>query len=53
MKKTIIVKNPVAKNLAKLNKKAGAHGKTKKSQRRADTVALQNKLVEELSKKKK
>ncbi len=53
MKKKIIVKNPVTKNLAKLNKKAGAHGKTEKAQRRAESVALQNKLVEELSQKKK
>jgi len=51
MKKTVI-KNPVAKNLAKLNKKAGAHGKTEKAQRRGASVALKNKLLDELSEKK-
>lgn len=52
MKKPI-VKNPAAKNLAKLNKKAGAHAKTEKAQRRGASVALQNKLIDELSNKKK
>ena len=52
MKKPTI-KNPVAKNLAKLHKNAGAHGKTEKAKRRSETVELQSKLTKELTEKKK
>jgi hypothetical protein len=47
-----IIKNPVAKNLAKLHKNAGAHGKTEKAKRRAQTVAFKTTLVDELNEKK-
>jgi hypothetical protein len=52
MKKPTI-KNPVAKNLAKLHKNAGAHGKTEKAKRRSENVELQSKLAQELTEKKK
>jgi hypothetical protein len=51
--KKVVVKNPVAKNMAKLHKNAGAHGKTEKAKRRSETIALQNTLIEELKVKKK
>jgi hypothetical protein len=52
VKKTI-VKNPVAKNMAKIHKKAGAHGKSEKAKRRTDHVELQTKLIQEIDSDKK
>lgn len=52
MKKPI-VKNPVAKNMAKLHKNAGAHGKTEKAKRRSEAVELQAKVAQELVADKK
>jgi hypothetical protein len=52
MKKPV-VKNPVAKNMAKLHKNAGVHGKSEKAQRRTETVKLQTHLSQELIKPKK
>jgi len=52
MKKPV-VKNPVAKNMAKLHKNAGAHGKSEKAIRRIETVELQTKLSQELTEEKK
>jgi hypothetical protein len=51
MKKPVI-KNPVAKNMAKLHKNAGAHGKSEKAKRRSEAVELQTKLTQELTDKK-
>jgi hypothetical protein len=51
--KKVVVKNPVAKNMAKLHKNAGVHGKTEKAQRRTETVKLQTNLSPELTKAKK
>jgi hypothetical protein len=48
----VTIKNPVAKNLAKLNKNAGAHGKTEKAKRRAESVAFQTQITEDLSSEK-
>jgi hypothetical protein len=52
MKKPV-VKNPVAKNMAKLHKNAGAHGKSEKAKRRMETVELQTKLPQRLTEVKK
>jgi hypothetical protein len=52
MKKPV-VKNPVAKNMAKLHKNAGAHGKSEKAKRRIETVEFQTKLSQELTEAKK
>jgi len=52
MKKPV-VKNPVAKNMAKLHKNAGAHGKSEKAKRRIETIELQTKLSQELTEAKK
>ena len=52
MKKPV-VKNPVAKNMAKLNKNAGVHGKSEKAKRRIATVEFQTKLSQELTEEKK
>jgi hypothetical protein len=52
MKKPV-VKNPVAKNMAKLHKNAGVHGKSEKAQRRTETVKLQTHLSQELTTEKK
>ncbi|BDW10730.1 hypothetical protein PSHI8_08120 [Polynucleobacter sp. SHI8] len=51
MKKPVI-KNPVAKNMAKLHKNAGAHGKSEKAKRRSEAVELQTKVAQELTDKK-
>lgn len=48
MKKKIIVKNPVAKNLAKLHKQAGPHGKSEKAERRLKNTKLQTQVSSEL-----
>lgn len=52
MKKPVI-KNPVAKNMAKLHKNAGAHGKSEKAKRRSEAVELQTKVAQELIDNKK